>query len=190
MKKKTIMLACILMCMACLAMVFNTGCSTDNSAVDTGETESQEETEGDSAGGVLSEGDSAPDFTAKLMGGGEFKLSDHKDKVVLINFWATWCGYCVDEMPELEKLDKENIDGLEIILVDCMETEQEVNDFIKDNGFTFTVAYDEDGKIEMKYPTAGIPYTVIVKDGIVQKTFVGMPNDPYNTYKNAVEELL
>ena len=46
----------------------------------------------------LSEGDSAPDFTAETIGGGEFKLSDQSDKVVILNFWATWCPPCREEL--------------------------------------------------------------------------------------------
>ncbi|MBR2547307.1 MAG: TlpA family protein disulfide reductase [Eubacterium sp.] len=174
MKKISILTACVFISMACLIMAFTAGCSAGGSASDGGAAEDEE----------------APDFTAELMGGGKFTLSEHNDDVLLINFWATWCGYCVEEMPELDKLNKDNIEGLEIILVDCGEPAKVVNDFIKDSGYTFSVAYDEDGSIESKYPSSGIPYTVIVKDGKIMKTFVGMPQDPYNTYKKAVEELL
>lgn len=143
-----------------------------------------------SASGALKEGDEAPDFTAELAAGGTYTLSDHKDDVVLLNFWATWCGYCVDEMPEIQKIADENLDGVSIILVDCMETRQEVDDFLKENGFTFDAAYDEDGSIEEKYPTDGIPYTLIIKDGVIKKIYVGAPSDPYNEYKSAIEECL
>lgn len=197
MKNRLVIIACVLICMTCVISLFAAGCATEEDlGEDVAETEESEEnepedsSEGSGASVATSEGDKAPDFTAKLAGGGEFTLSDHKDDVVLINFWATWCGYCIDEMPDLEKLSKENINGLEIVMVDCMETKDEVDAFLKENGYTFTVAYDEDGSIESKYPTSGIPYTVIIKDGVVAKTVIGAPRDPYNHYKSIVEELL
>ena len=188
MKKILIMVMTLLLITACLSMaVLMTSCGTDG---DTADVAGEEDGGAASEGSALKEGDDAPDFTAELAGGGTYKLSDHKDDVVLLNFWATWCGYCVEEMPEIQKINDENIDGVSIILVDCMETRQEVDDFLKENGFTFDAAYDEDGSIEKKYPTDGIPYTLIIKDGVIRKIYVGAPADPYNEYKSAIEECL
>ena len=140
--------------------------------------------------GTLVEGDTAPDFTAKLTDGSTFKLSDHKDKVVFLNFWATWCPYCIEEFPAFEKLKNENIKGLEMIAVDVSESKSKVDRFMKANKYSFRVAYDEDGTISNMYPTSGIPYTLIIKNGKVVRIFKGAPRDPYNEYKSAIKQNL
>lgn len=132
----------------------------------------------------------APDFTVTLNDGSTFTLSDYKDKVVLVNFWATWCPPCVGEMPELERLKNDNIEGFEMVAINCSESKSTVDSFIKEHGYTFNVAYDENRAAQNLYPTDGIPYTLIIKNGTVVNSFLGAPRDAYNTYKSAVEECL
>lgn len=141
---------------------------------------------------TLSENDVAPDFTADLMGGGTFKLSDYDDKMVLLNFWATWCPPCVGEMHAFEKLKKEGIQGLEIICVDCMEDKDTVKQFINEKGYTFNVGYDTDGRIGAYYPTEGIPYTLVINKGKIYKIYVGAygAEEQYKEYKKAIEECM
>ena len=141
----------------------------------------------------LTVGNTAPDFTAELADGGSFTLSEQTDKIVLLNFWATWCGPCVGEMPAFEKLAEEYKEEVAVLAVNCMEDEGTVNQFIKENGYTFPIAYDEKGTINEKYPTDGIPYTLIIsKDGVVKRIFVGAKDADaqYEEYKNAIEEVL
>jgi peroxiredoxin len=140
--------------------------------------------------GSLSEGMMAPSFTAQLADGGKFSISENRNNVVVLNFWATWCGPCVGEMPAFEKLKNDRMSGVEIVAVNYQESKADVDAFIKENGFTFDIAYDEKGEICDLYPTNGIPYTLIIKNGIIEKTFVGAPADAYNTYKAAIEECL
>lgn len=141
----------------------------------------------------LSEGDTAPDFTAETVEGKTFALSEQKDKVVLLNFWATWCGPCVGEMPAFEKLYSEYGDKIAILAVDCAEDENTVKQFVSDNGYTFPIAYDTEGSISAKYPTSGIPYTLVIgKDGIIKNIYLGA-NDAdaqYVEYKEAIEAVL
>ena len=141
---------------------------------------------------TLSEKDVAPDFTADLLGGGTFKLSDYDDKIVLLNFWATWCPPCVGEMPAFEKLKNEGISNLEIICVDCMEDKDTVKKFINEKGYTFNVGYDTDGRIGAYYPTDGIPYTLVINKGKIYKTYVGAygADEQYTEYKKAIEECM
>lgn len=142
---------------------------------------------------VLKEGDIAPEFTVKLADGSTFTLSDGKGKVVLLNFWATWCGPCVGEMPAFEKLYKEYGDDVAILAVNCMEDASAVDRFIDENGYTFPIAYDEDGTVNMKYPTDGIPYTVILdKEGVIQYIYLGAEDadTQYQEYKSAIDDLL
>ena len=139
---------------------------------------------------TLNENDVAPDFTADLLEGGTFKLSDYDDKIVLLNFWATWCPPCVGEMPAFEKLKKEGISDLEIICVDCMEDKETVKQFIGEKGYTFNVGYDVDGRIGTYYPTEGIPYTLVINKGKIHKIYVGAygADEQYTEYKKAIDE--
>ncbi|MCR4962172.1 MAG: TlpA family protein disulfide reductase [Lachnospiraceae bacterium] len=142
----------------------------------------------------LSEGDRAPWFAADLVDGGKFEMADLKGKVVLVNFWATWCGPCVREMPAFEWLYAEySTDDVAIVAVNCMDAKSDVDSFVSENGYTFPVAYDVDGSIEDQYPTDGIPYTVVVgKDGYIKNIYIGAydAQSQYEEYKSAIDAAL
>lgn len=143
--------------------------------------------------GELSEGDKAPDFTAELASGDKFVLSENAGKVILLNFWATWCGPCVEEMPAFEKLNNEYGDDVKIICVNCVENKSTVDDFIKENGYTFPIAYDEEGIVNYRYPTQGIPYTLVVgKDGVIRNIYLGSAGmeRQYEAYKASIDAAL
>lgn len=142
---------------------------------------------------VQAEGDTAPNFTAELAGGGTFTLSEQNDKVVLLNFWATWCGPCVREMPAFERLQADYGDRVAILAVNSMENTKTVDQFIEQTGYTFPIAYDETGAIGRNFPTDGIPYTLVIgKDGIVKKIYIGAydADTQYQTYRSAIESVL
>ncbi len=139
------------------------------------------------------EGDTAPEFQAPLASGETFTLSEHKGKVVLLNFWATWCGPCVGEMPAFQDLYEEYGDKIAILAVNCMEEKASVDQFIKDTGYTFPIAYDEQGNVCYTYPSSGIPYTLVIgKDGIVKNVYVGAADasTQYRIYKDAIDKAL
>ena len=138
-------------------------------------------------------GETAPDFNAEYVDGEIFTLSDARGKVVILNFWATWCGPCCEELPAFQKLHDEYGDKLQVIAIDYGESEKEVSGFIKENGYSFPVALDMDGSISALYPTDGIPYTLIIdKNGIIRQIFVGAKSaeEQYELYKNAIEYLI
>ena len=141
----------------------------------------------------LSQGDQAPDFTAEVNDGSTFSLTEQKDKVILLNFWATWCGPCVEEMPAFEKLYQEYGDQVAILAVNSMEDKGTVDRFIEEKGYTFPIAYDEKGEIISKYPTDGIPYTLVIgKDGTVKKIYIGAKGaeQQYEEYKSTIDSEL
>lgn len=138
----------------------------------------------------LSVGDAAPDFTAVLTDGTEFTLSEQQGKVVLLNFWATWCGPCVREMPAFEKLYGEYGEDVAILAVNCMESEDIVKAFQDENGYTFPIACDPEGDVSLKYPSQGIPYTLVIdEEGIIQNIYVGAADaeTQYLEYKGAID---
>lgn len=135
-----------------------------------------ENTAGDTAdpSGPIAEGDAYRDFTVSLADGGEFTLSDHEGKVILLNFWATWCGPCVGEMPAFEKLQETYGEDLVLLAVNSGEDEGTVKAFLEENGYTFPVALDPRYEVALLYPSDSIPYTVIIgTDGKVAAIQLG-----------------
>ena len=140
-------------------------------------------------------GDSAMDFSAQTNAGDTFTPSEQAGTVVLINFWATWCGPCVEEMPALQDLYEEygDSDNVRIILINAGESSQTVHRFLSQNGYTMPCIYDTDNTVNDQYGVMGIPYTVIFnKDGTVAETFEGSYGceKQYELYKKAIEEAL
>lgn len=127
------------------------------------------------AAGFPMVGAEAPDFEIELINGESFKLSDQRGKIVLINIWASWCGPCVAEMPDIDQLAKDYADDLVIIGVNCGEPEQTVIDFIEENGYSYLSAADENYYISgMLYPSDVIPYTIVIdRDGIITQLHRG-----------------
>lgn len=111
----------------------------------------------------------ANDFEIELIDGEAFKLSEQRGKVVLINIWATWCGPCVAEMPEIDQLAEDYEGDLVVIGINCGEAEQTVIDFVEENGYGYLFAADPDYEIcsQLNYTNA-IPYTIVVdREGVV-----------------------
>ncbi len=116
----------------------------------------------------------APDFTLKNLAGEDVSLSDYRGKFVLINFWATWCGFCDMEMPDLQMLDDEN-DDLVVLAVDVMEDKATVEKYINEGGYTFEVLLDEEGDIAKTYLVSGFPTSYFIDpDGILLGGVPGM----------------
>lgn len=138
----------------------------------------------------LAVGDVAPEFSATLADGSTFTFAEKKGKVILLNFWATWCGPCVGEMPAFQDLYEEYGEQVEILAVNCMEEVETVNRFIEETGYQFPIAYDVEGKICMAYPSSGIPYTLVIgTDGTIKKIYVGAADaqTQYQVYKAAID---
>ncbi len=90
-------------------------------------------------------------------------IDNLKGKFVVLNFWATWCPPCRLEMPSMEKLYQEfKGQGLEVVAINFMEQEEPVLEFLKENGFTFTVLMDKKGEIAREYGVHGLPVTYLM----------------------------
>ncbi|SKA12869.1 TlpA family protein disulfide reductase [Selenihalanaerobacter shriftii] len=120
----------------------------------------------------------APNFTLTNLDGKEVSLSDFRgEKVVFINFWATWCPPCRLEMPHMQEIYEEMQDRVKILAVNVKEPQNKVSNFIDSNGYDFTVLSDKDGKIAADYLVRGIPKTLIVdKNGVIKAQHVGAMN--------------
>jgi len=121
-------------------------------------------------------GNIAPDFNLKKLGGGRSSLSDYRGTVVLVNFWATWCGPCKAEMPSMEALYQQfEREDFEILAVSIdIDKTPEVNAFIKNYGFTFPVLLDDQFTVNDHYQVRVVPTTVVVdRKGIITHRLLG-----------------
>jgi thiol-disulfide isomerase/thioredoxin len=134
----------------------------------------------------------APDFELENLSGTRRSLKDFRGKVVFLNFWATWCIPCRQEMPLMESLHREFIDrGLEIVAVNFREDKITVHKFFDELGLTFESLVDSDGAVSDKYGARSLPLTYIVnrKGEFVGKT-VGDRKWDSNDAKTFFRELL
>ena len=107
----------------------------------------------------------APDFTVKDPEGRDVKLSDLRGKPVVINFWASWCPPCRDEMPHFQKMFEELDSEVSFMMIDLPgggETQKVAEKFLAGEGFTFPVYYDTTGEASLKYGVNAIPTSVFV----------------------------
>lgn len=105
----------------------------------------------------------AEDFTAPLAGGRSFRLSEHRGKVVLINFWATWCPPCREEMPAMERLWRQHKGaGFVMVAVSVDADPKVVPPFVGEHGFTFQVALDPKMGVANAYGVRALPSSFLV----------------------------
>jgi len=136
------------------------------------------------------EGKAAPAFKLPGMDGKPVSLADLKGKVIVLDFWATWCGPCKMSLPHLDKMyQAEKGNDIHVFAVDEQEDQKDVSQFVQQTKLSVPVLLDRDGKVGEAYGVEGIPQTVVIgKDGKVKKVFVGFsPQLPEHLAK-AVEE--
>ena len=128
----------------------------------------------------LAVGKAAPDFSLADLNEKHYRLSDFRGKVVFLNFWATWCKPCREEMPSMEILNKNfEKDGLVILAVsiDRVTTTKDIPPFVKGMNLTFPVLVDSWGQTDKPYKRMGVPETFIIdQQGIIQEIVIG-PRD-------------
>ena len=122
----------------------------------------------------------------------ELRLEDFKGKVVLLNFWATWCGPCRQELPELNQLhDKLSGQGLVIMGMNIDNKTQDVFSFLKDVPVNFPVLLDPKQKISQSYSVSGMPNTFILdRDGKVRHIHKGYQPGVIDQYEKEIRTLL
>jgi cytochrome c biogenesis protein CcmG, thiol:disulfide interchange protein DsbE len=135
----------------------------------------QEKTLKSNAGGAV-QNKPAPDITVKSMDGKDIKLSDYKGKVVMLNFWATWCPPCREEIPSMMNLQKQ-MEGkpFQMLAVSVDEGgKADVDAFFKKTGFMLPVYTDQNKTAATAYGVTGVPETYIVDTkGIIVKKVIG-----------------
>jgi len=127
-------------------------------------------------GYALKAGTEAPGFRLPSLAGGEVDLASQRGKVVVLNFWATWCPPCVAEMPSLERLHRSlSPEGVSVVTVSTDEDEAELRRFVAEHALTLPVLKDPGGRVAAnQYRTTGYPETFVLgRDGRVLQHVVG-----------------
>jgi peroxiredoxin len=135
----------------------------------------------------------APDFTLMARGGKEIGLSQLKGQVVMINFWATWCGPCRQEMPLLEDIYKKyNKMGFTLLGVNVEPDAKTAEAWLaKQAPVTFPILYDTESKVTTLYNVNSMPSTVIVdRKGNVRMLHRGYKPGDENEYLNQIRTLI
>lgn len=120
-------------------------------------------------------GTAVEDFHLVDLEGKQQSLSQYRGKVVLVNFWATWCKPCTTEMPAMQAMyDKLRDKGFVVLAVNELEDEVKVRDHIKQHGHTFPVLMDRDNKVANQFGVFGLPVSVFIDEkGVVQEYIKG-----------------
>ena len=123
----------------------------------------------------VNEGNHARDFRLEGLDGTDVSLSDFGGKVVLINFWATWCAPCRAEVPDLQAAyEAHQSDGLVILGVNVEESRAAVEPFVADFGMTYPVLLDETGDVLKLYRAIGLPMSILIdREGLIQARHIG-----------------
>jgi thiol-disulfide isomerase/thioredoxin len=129
-----------------------------------------------------------------MTNGKKFTLSKEKGNVVMIDYWATWCPPCRASLPHLNEISQDKdlaAKGLKVYAINDKETKPVIDQFMKQNNFSFLVPIDIQGQFGQKYLVRGIPTTVIVgRDGSVKKVFIGFGEGMEKEIKAEVEKAL
>jgi cytochrome c biogenesis protein CcmG, thiol:disulfide interchange protein DsbE len=127
-------------------------------------------------GYALKKGSEAPGLRLPALAGGEMDLASQRGKVVVLNFWATWCPPCVAEMPSLERLHRAlGPEGLAVVTVSTDEDEDELKRFVSRLALTLPVLKDPGGRVAAsEYHTTGYPETFVLdREGRLLEHVVG-----------------
>jgi peroxiredoxin len=148
---------------------------------------------GDDVPEPVGRGGAAPDFALPLLDGDrELRLSDHRGQVVLVNFWATWCKPCEEEMPAMERLYRRlHPRGFEMLAVSVDEDSGAVRAFREKMGITFPLLMDPSQEVARAYQTMGFPESLLIDpEGRVVERYVGPREWDHPAYVERIEGLL
>ncbi|MBF0553022.1 MAG: TlpA family protein disulfide reductase [Nitrospirae bacterium] len=138
-------------------------------------------------------GKAAPDFTLKTLDGKDFSLSTLKGKTILINFWATWCPPCVEELPSMNKLYlRYKQKGFEVVAISLDSSTAKVKKYIAKNPLNFIVLLDPDKRVAKKlYKVSAQPTSYLISgEGKVVRKFFGSEDWSDDVIQKEIQGLL
>ena len=134
----------------------------------------------------------ATDFTLKSRGGKNIKLSELRGQVVMINFWASWCGPCRQEMPLLEALHKKySALGFTLLGVNVEQDSSKANAYLRDISVSFPILFDKKNSVSKAYNISAMPSTVMVdRDGNLRYLHHGYKPGYEKEYQKQIKSLI
>lgn len=137
-------------------------------------------------------GTPAPDFTLTARDGGTVSLAKHRGEVIVLNFWATWCGPCRKEMPLLESIHRRYQErGLTLIGVNVERDPKAADAWLRQTPVTFPIVYDTESKVSQLYKVNGMPSTVFIdRRGNLRRIHQGYKPGDENEYLDQIRKLL
>jgi len=138
------------------------------------------------------EGQVAPDFVLKSASGENLRLSEYRGDVVMINFWATWCGPCRQEMPLLDELyGRYQRVGFSLLGINIDDDSRRAMKMVQELGVTFPVLFDENKEVSKLYKVAAMPVTILVdREGRVRHVHHGYKPGYEDKYLTEIRSLL
>jgi peroxiredoxin len=138
------------------------------------------------------EGQAAPDFVLRSATGENLRLSEYRGDVVLINFWATWCGPCRQEMPLLNDLyGRYQRVGFNLLGVNIDEDSRRAMQMVQELGVNFPVLFDENKEVSKLYEVEAMPVTILVdREGVVRHVHHGYKPGYEEKYLTEIRSLL
>jgi len=137
-------------------------------------------------------GTGAPDFTLPTAAGSNLRLKEQRGQVVMLNFWATWCGPCREEMPQLSRLyDKYHGSGFVLLGMNIDDDPRNAIALASKLGVRFPVLLDTDKKVSKLYDLSEMPSTLLIdRDGRVRYIHLGYHDGYADDYEKQIRELL
>lgn len=134
----------------------------------------------------------APDFTLRSNQDSNLRLADMRGEVVMINFWATWCGPCRQEMPLLEKLyTKYQPAGFRVLAINIEKDSEKADQFIEDIGVTYPVLYDNESIVSKLYEVEAMPSTIFIdREGRFRYLHRGYKPGDEENYRRVIQSLI
>lgn len=140
----------------------------------------------------LQANEQAKDFTLKSKENGNIRLSEQRGNIVMVNFWASWCGPCREELPKMEALYQEYQDlGFEILAINLDDEASKAEVLLNDIEVSFPVLYDSAGEVSELYDVNAMPTTVIIdRDGKQRLVHLGYRAGDEKKYEAAIKLLM
>jgi peroxiredoxin len=134
----------------------------------------------------------APDVTLKTASGETVRLADYKGKVVLVDFWASWCVPCKTSFPALDALYREyHARGVEVLAVNLDERRRDAETFLAEFPHTMSVVFDPNGTSAEAFAVQGMPSSFLIdKDGVIRFTHIGYTAGVAASYRREITQLL
>ena len=142
--------------------------------------------------GLAVQAQTAPDFTLKALDGNNLRLAEQRGDIMLINFWASWCGPCIQEMPALDKLaQKYQMMGVQVWGVNVENDSSAAKAYLSKVQVAFPILFDVDNSVSKDYRVEAMPTTVILdKDGKVRTVHRGYKPGYEKKYEDDIKTLL